>query len=98
MCGCRIPRAPQVASKAPCNAEPPPGRTRWGRQPARAPGDVAAVERAARQAIEIAEPAGMRPLLARACLVLGGALARAGRQPEAGAHLTSARALLESLG
>ncbi|HXG05137.1 MAG TPA: hypothetical protein VNO23_17200, partial [Candidatus Binatia bacterium] len=64
----------------------------------RAPEDVAAVERAARQAIEIAEPAGMRPLLARACLVLGGALARAGRQPEAEVYLTRGRTLLESPG
>ena len=64
----------------------------------RAPEDVAAVERAARQAVEIAEPAGMRPLLARACLVLGDALARAGRQPEAEVYLTRGRALLESLG
>jgi class 3 adenylate cyclase/tetratricopeptide (TPR) repeat protein len=63
----------------------------------RTPDDVAAVERAARQAVEIAEPAGMRPLLARAGLVLGAALARTARQPEAAAWLARGRALLTSL-
>jgi DNA-binding SARP family transcriptional activator/tetratricopeptide (TPR) repeat protein len=60
--------------------------------------DIARAEEAYRRALGLADELGMRPLVARCRLGLGGLLRRAGSRPEALEHLTAAAAMFDEMG
>ena len=59
--------------------------------------DIARAEEAYRRALGLADELGMRPLVARCRLGLGGLLRRAGSRPEALEHLTAAASMFDEL-
>jgi hypothetical protein len=59
--------------------------------------DAESGEAHCRQALALAEPRGMRPLVARCHLGLGTLYARAGKQPAAQEHLTTATTMYREM-